>query len=99
MSMLGKPYSCIVFIYGHCSIAACVEDFLKAASEIIPNFAGIKFSSKDLVDMIGCVHVKAPNRDEGRYNLMYGCDEVFLPVYLYFFHVKSSYRLKVSVSM
>lgn len=52
-----------------------VEDFLKAASGEVANLVGVKFSSKDLVDMIGCVHVKAPNRQDGRFNLVYGCDE------------------------
>jgi hypothetical protein len=42
----------------------------------IPSLVGVKFSSKDLVDLIGCVHVPAPNRDDKKFNLMYGCDEV-----------------------
>ncbi|WAR13443.1 NPL-like protein [Mya arenaria] len=48
-----------------------VEDFLKAASAEIPSLVGVKFSSKDLVDMLGCVHVPAPHRDDGKYNLVF----------------------------
>ncbi|KAL4234399.1 hypothetical protein ACF0H5_006046 [Mactra antiquata] len=54
------------------------EDFLKAASKEIPSLVGIKFSSKDLVDLIGCVHVNAPNRDSKRYNMLFGCDEMVM---------------------
>ncbi|KAJ8300578.1 hypothetical protein KUTeg_022097 [Tegillarca granosa] len=47
-----------------------MEDFLTQAKDKIPTLNGIKFSSKDLVDMIGCVHV-----DGGKFNILYGCDE------------------------
>ncbi|WAR13471.1 NPL-like protein, partial [Mya arenaria] len=56
-------------------VPANVEDFLKAASAEIPSLVGVKFSSKDLVDMLGCVHVPAPHRDDGKYNLVFGTDE------------------------
>jgi len=57
-------------------IIANVENFLRAASAEIPSLVGVKFSSKDLVDMLGCVHVVAPNRDDKRYNMVFGTDEV-----------------------
>ena len=45
-----------------------MEDFSKRAKAEIPNFLGIKFSSKDLVDLIGIVF--------NGVNVVYGCDEV-----------------------
>lgn len=42
---------------------------MSKAQGVIPNLVGIKFSSKDLVDMIGCVF-------KGKVNVLYGCDEV-----------------------
>ncbi|OWF43497.1 N-acetylneuraminate lyase B-like [Mizuhopecten yessoensis] len=62
------------FYYYHLPIMSHVnlnmEDFLNRAKDEIPNMAGLKFSDKDLVDLIGCSFV-----DGGRYNLLYGCDE------------------------
>lgn len=46
-----------------------MENFLREAKKYIPNLAGIKFSSKDLVDMIGCVF-------QDNMNVVFGCDEV-----------------------
>ena len=46
-----------------------MEDFMKEAKRKIPNLVGIKFSSKDLVDMIGV-------KFAGNFNIVYGCDEV-----------------------
>lgn len=46
-----------------------MEHFLREAKKSIPNLAGIKFSSKDLVDMIGCVF-------QDKINVVFGCDEV-----------------------
>lgn len=60
---------------GATGVEPCVEDFLVAAAKEIPTFVGVKFSSKDLVDLIGCVHVEAPNRADKKFNLVYGCDE------------------------
>ncbi|XP_056009580.1 N-acetylneuraminate lyase B-like [Ostrea edulis] len=48
-----------------------MEDFMSKAQGVIPNLVGIKFSSKDLVDMIGCVF-------KGKVNVLYGCDEQLL---------------------
>ncbi|XP_062602728.1 N-acetylneuraminate lyase-like isoform X1 [Saccostrea cucullata] len=60
------------FYYYHLPIMTGVEfnmeDFIRKAKEKIPNLAGIKFSSKDLVDMIGCVF-------QENVNVVYGCDE------------------------
>ena len=53
-----------------------VEDLLREGVKEIPSLIGVKFSSKDLVDLIGFAHLEAPNRDDKRFNVMYGCDEV-----------------------
>lgn len=45
-----------------------MEDFSYRAQKEIPNFGGIKFSSKDLPDMIGVVFSGV--------NVLFGCDEV-----------------------
>jgi N-acetylneuraminate lyase len=49
-------------------------DFLEAAAEKIPNLAGIKFTSNDLMDLGRCLRF-----DGGRFNILSGCDEIFLP--------------------
>jgi dihydrodipicolinate synthase/N-acetylneuraminate lyase len=48
-----------------------MEYFLGKALTEIPTLVGMKFSSRDLVDMIGCV-----NLDGGRLNIFFGTDEV-----------------------
>ncbi len=48
-------------------------DFLKAASGRIPNLAGIKFTSNDLMDLGRCLRF-----DGGRFNILSGCDEILL---------------------
>ncbi|KAK3088591.1 hypothetical protein FSP39_021002 [Pinctada imbricata] len=45
-----------------------MEDFMKEAKKEIPNLVGIKFSSKDLIDMIGV-------RYAGKFNILYGYDQ------------------------
>lgn len=50
--------------------AVNMEDFLVKASLEIPSMVGVKFSDKDLVDLLGCVFVSG-----GKFNLLYGCDE------------------------
>jgi len=62
-------------IPGATGVEANIEDFLKAGVKEIPTLVGVKFSSKDLVDLIGCVYVDAPHRADNRFNMMYGCDE------------------------
>ncbi|XP_060606679.1 N-acetylneuraminate lyase-like [Ruditapes philippinarum] len=59
-------------------VELCIEDFLKVAAKEIPSLVGAKFSSTDLVDLIGCVHVPAPNRDDGKFNMMFGYDEIIM---------------------
>jgi N-acetylneuraminate lyase len=48
-------------------------DFLKLASEQIPNLAGIKFTHENLMDMRLCLDF-----DEGRLDILHGRDEMLL---------------------
>jgi N-acetylneuraminate lyase len=50
-----------------------VDEFLKAASPIIPNLAGVKYSNPDLDAMR-----RAQTLEGGRFDLPYGIDERFL---------------------
>lgn len=50
-----------------------MEDFVKSASENIPNFAGIKFTSSNLNDFN-----LTKEFDKGKYNVLFGCDDIFL---------------------
>ena len=47
--------------------------FLEAASEAIPNLAGIKFTYEDLDDYAACLGF-----GDGRYNIMFGRDEILI---------------------
>ena len=60
-----------------------IEDFLREGVKEIPTLVGAKFSSKDLVDLIGCVYLEAPNRENKKFDLLYGCDEVLSMIYYY----------------
>jgi N-acetylneuraminate lyase len=48
-------------------------DFLKHASERIPNLAGIKFTHENLMDYSRCLNFK-----KGQYNILFGRDELLL---------------------
>jgi N-acetylneuraminate lyase len=48
-------------------------DFLKLASQRIPNLAGIKFTHENLMDYSRCL-----NFDKGRFNILFGRDEILL---------------------
>lgn len=50
-----------------------VDEFLKAASPVIPNLAGVKYSNPDLDAMC-----RAQSLEGGRFDLPYGIDERFL---------------------
>jgi N-acetylneuraminate lyase len=47
--------------------------FMSLAAARIPTFAGIKFTDENLMEFANCV-----NADGGRYNLLYGRDEILL---------------------
>lgn len=48
-------------------------DFLKIASQRIPNLAGIKFTHENLMDYSRCL-----NFEGGRFNILFGRDEILL---------------------
>ena len=50
-----------------------MHDFLKLASQRIPNLAGIKFTHENLMDYSRCL-----NLNEGRFNILFGRDEILL---------------------
>jgi N-acetylneuraminate lyase len=51
-----------------------MPDFLRKAAQRIPNLAGIKYSSIDLIALQQCLQV-----EDGRFNLLFGVDELLLP--------------------
>ncbi|CAC5384614.1 E4.1.3.3 [Mytilus coruscus] len=71
---IAKSAPKLPFIYYHLPIMTGVElnmeDFSYRAQKEIPNFGGVKFSSKDLPDMIGVVFSGV--------NVLFGCDEQFV---------------------
>lgn len=71
---IAKSAPKLPFIYYHLpgmtGVELNMEDFACKAKLEIPNFTGIKFSSKDLPDMIGVVF--------NGFNVLYGCDEQFV---------------------
>lgn len=50
-----------------------MAEFLETAAECIPTLAGLKFSNTDLVSLQECLAL-----DGGRYNVLFGCDEMML---------------------
>lgn len=57
---------------GMSGISLSMVDFLKAADNVIPNMAGIKFNSPDLYEYQNCRNVL-----NGKYDIVYGVDEFF----------------------
>lgn len=66
------------FYYYHIPILSGANlnmlDFLKVASKEIPTLEGIKFTNNNLIDYLHC-----KNFENGKYNILFGFDEVFLP--------------------
>ncbi len=50
-----------------------MDEFMQRAAERIPSFAGLKFTSTDLMRLQNCLDF-----DNGRYNVLFGTDEVLL---------------------
>jgi N-acetylneuraminate lyase len=65
------------FYYYHMPAMAGADlpmfDFLKVASQRIPNLAGIKFTHENLMDYRRCLEF-----ENGRYNILFGRDEILL---------------------
>lgn len=66
------------FYYYHIPVLTGVDfpmiDLLKAVDEIIPNFAGIKYTHEDFMDFLSCMNFK-----DGKYDMLWGRDENMLP--------------------
>ena len=51
-----------------------MQEFLQKCSTKVPDFRGIKFTSKDLYEGAKCLRTKDANGD--LFDILYGCDEV-----------------------
>ncbi len=54
-------------------VAIPAFDFLRAAADMIPNLAGLKFTHENLMDFASCVRFEG-----GRYDVLFGRDEMLL---------------------
>jgi N-acetylneuraminate lyase len=54
-----------------------VLDIFSQADEVIPNFAGVKFTFEALADALSCMKFK-----DSKYNVLFGRDEMFLSGYM-----------------
>jgi N-acetylneuraminate lyase len=72
-----EPASDLPFYYYHIpgmsGVTVPMKDFLIAASQRIPQLAGIKFSHANLMELQQCLRL----HDE-RYTVLFGCDEMLL---------------------
>jgi len=55
-----------------------MEEFLDVASTRLPTLRGVKFSDQNLFEFGRCV-----TAHEGRYQIIYGCDEVCAAAQVY----------------
>lgn len=66
------------FYYYHIPVLTGVGfsmlDLLKAVDDLIPNFAGIKYTHEDFMDFLSCMNFK-----DGKYDMLWGRDENMLP--------------------
>jgi N-acetylneuraminate lyase len=66
------------FYYYHIPVLTGVNfpmiDLLKAVDDLIPNFAGIKYTHEDFMDFLSCMNFK-----ESKYDMLWGRDENMLP--------------------
>ena len=66
------------FYYYHIPVLTGVNfpmlDLLKAVDDLIPNFAGIKYTHEDFMDFLSCMNFK-----DGKYDMLWGRDENMLP--------------------
>ncbi len=54
-------------------VSLSMPDFLKQAQKVIPNLAGIKFTHRNMMEMLQCLHV-----DSGKWDVLHGFDEELL---------------------
>ena len=68
----------IPFYYYHIPVLTGVGfpmiELLKAVDNLIPNFAGIKYTHEDFMDFLSCMNFK-----DGKYDMLWGRDENMLP--------------------
>lgn len=50
-----------------------VSSILKKAKEVIPNFAGVKYTHSDMMDLQQCIKM-----NNGQYELLFGTDEIMI---------------------
>jgi N-acetylneuraminate lyase len=66
------------FYYYHIPVLTGVGfamyELLQAVDDIIPNFAGIKYTHEDFMDFLSCLHYQ-----NGKYDMLWGRDENMLP--------------------
>ena len=66
------------FYYYHIPVLTGVGfpmiELLKAVDNLIPNFAGVKYTHEDFMDFLPCMNFK-----EGKYDMLWGRDENMLP--------------------
>jgi N-acetylneuraminate lyase len=66
------------FYYYHIPVLTGVGfpmiELLKAVDELIPNFAGIKYTHEDFMDFLSCMNFR-----DGKYDMLWGRDENMLP--------------------
>lgn len=54
-------------------------EFLQSAKNIIPNLAGIKYTSSAIHEYQSCLNFDPDTYREGRFEILYGLDELLLP--------------------
>lgn len=66
------------FYYYHIPVLTGVHipmfDLLQTIHEVIPNFAGVKYTHEDFMDYLSCIHF-----ENGKYDMLWGRDENMLP--------------------
>lgn len=74
---IAKAAPDLPFYYYHIpsmtGVAASMTEFLALAEDRIPNLAGIKFTSEDLMEYAACLRYKG-----GRFDILFGRDEILL---------------------
>lgn len=60
-------------IPGLTGVAIPTSQFVCEARRLVPNFAGVKFSNLDLVELQRCIGL-----DDGSVNVLFGCDEMLM---------------------
>jgi N-acetylneuraminate lyase len=54
-------------------VGFAMYDLLQAVAHVVPNFAGIKYTHEDFMDLLSCLHF-----NDGQYDMLWGRDENML---------------------